>query len=214
MIDENKISEDEYTKLYLARQPIEKTEILKKACVGIAGAGGLGSVVAENLARAGVGRLIIADFDKVEPSNLNRQRFTLDQVGMPKAEALARNIKMFNPFTEIVEVNEKVTASNCKNIFQNCNALAECFDGADQKAMLVSEIRKQSPDICLVAVSGIAGTNSGAEICIRKLSDRLYVVGDMKSDAEKGEGLFATRVGIAASMQSHHILRLILGEEK
>jgi len=56
--------------------------------------------------------------------------------------------------------------------------------------------------------------NSGSKILIRKLSDKLYIIGDMKSDSEKDEGLFATRVGIAASMQAHLILRLILGEEE
>ncbi len=93
MIDINKISEDEYAELFLSRQPIEKSKILKRACVGIAGAGGLGSVVAENLARAGVGKLIVADFDRVEPSNLNRQRFSLSQLGMLKVAALTENIK-------------------------------------------------------------------------------------------------------------------------
>jgi len=214
MVNINKISEDEYAELFLSRQPIEKTEILKKACVGIAGAGGLGSVVAENLARAGVGKLIVADFDRVEPSNLNRQRFDLSQLGMLKAAALAENIKKFNPFVEIVEVCEKVTPSNCMQIFKNCHVIAECFDRADEKAMLVSSIRRHVPDMYVVAVSGIAGINTGSEILIRKLSDKLFIIGDMKSDSEKGEGLFATRVGIAASMQSHLILRLILGEEE
>ena len=75
-----------------ARQPEPITELLKKSCVGIAGAGGLGSVVAENLARSGVGKLIIADYDSVEPSNLNRQRYALAQLGSPKVQALAENI--------------------------------------------------------------------------------------------------------------------------
>ncbi len=91
--------------------------------------------------------------------------------------------------------------------------IAECLDRAEEKAMFVSSIRKYAPDMYVAAVSGIAGINSGSEILIRKLSDKLYIIGDMKSDSEKGEGLFATRVGIAASMQAHLILRLILGEE-
>ncbi len=53
----------------------------KLASVGIAGVGGLGSAVAVALARVGVGRLVIADFDVVEPSNLNRQQYFIDQIG-------------------------------------------------------------------------------------------------------------------------------------
>ncbi len=130
MTDINKLSEDEYTKEFLCRQPVEKTNTLKKACVGIAGAGGLGSVVAENLARAGVGKLVIADFDLIEPSNLNRQQYSISQLGMVKVKALSQNIKEFNPFTSIVTINEKVTESNCGEIFKDCEVVAECFDRA------------------------------------------------------------------------------------
>jgi sulfur carrier protein ThiS adenylyltransferase len=214
MTDINKLSEDEYTKEFLCRQPVEKTNILKKACVGIAGAGGLGSVVAENLARSGVGKLVIADFDLIEPSNLNRQRFSISQLGMVKVKVLCQNIKGFNPFISIVTINEKVTESNCEEIFKGCEVVAECFDRADQKAMLVSSLRKYLPKSYVVAVSGIAGTETGSRIELNKLSDKLYMIGDMESDSESGMGLFASRVGIAASMQAHLILRLLLGEEK
>jgi sulfur carrier protein ThiS adenylyltransferase len=214
MVDISKLSKDEYIKEFLSRQPVEKTNVLKNACVGIAGAGGLGSVVAENLARAGVGKLVIADFDKIEPSNLNRQRFSISQMGMVKVEALCQNIKGFNPFTLIVTKNEKVTASNCTEIFKGCEVVAECFDRADEKAMLVSSLRKHLPEAYVVTVSGIAGTETGSKIELKKLSDKLYMIGDMESDSESGIGLFASRVGIAASMQAHLILRILLGEEK
>ncbi len=69
------------------------TEILNASCVGIAGCGGLGSNAAVALTRAGVGRLILADLDIVELSNLNRQYFFQDDVGQFKAEALAEHLK-------------------------------------------------------------------------------------------------------------------------
>ena len=65
---------------------------IKGAVVGIAGLGGLGSAIAVALARIGVGRLILADFDVVEPSNLNRQQYFIDQLGQTKAEALEANL--------------------------------------------------------------------------------------------------------------------------
>jgi hypothetical protein len=92
--------------------------------------------------------------------------------------------------------------------------VAECFDLAEEKAMLVSSLRKYLPEAYVVAVSGIAGTETGSRIELRKLSDKLYMIGDMESDSESGIGLFASRVGIAASMQAHLILRILLGEEK
>ena len=61
-------------------------EKLRKSSVGIAGAGGLGSNAAVALARAGIGRLILVDFDKIEKSNLDRQYYFLNQVGKIKVQ--------------------------------------------------------------------------------------------------------------------------------
>ncbi|MCP4716149.1 MAG: sulfur carrier protein ThiS adenylyltransferase ThiF [Deltaproteobacteria bacterium] len=200
--------------LQFARQPDALTQSLQNACIGIAGAGGLGSVVAEILARAGVGRLVIADYDVVEPSNLNRQRFSLSQLGMPKVDALADNIALFNPFIEITRVSEKITGNNCDDVFSSCMAVAECFDSAENKAELVAGLRLRLPDCSIVAVSGIAGLDDAQNIKIRKVSKRFYVVGDQHSDAQAGTGLLASRVGVAAALQAHHIIRLITGEER
>ena len=199
--------------LMLARQPEAITCRLKAACVGIAGAGGLGSVVAENLARAGVGKLVIADFDSVEPSNLNRQRYSLAQLGMPKVQALAENIGCFNPFVSVVPLQERITYNNTGAIFQGCDIVAECLDSAADKASIVSGILKHMPHAMIVAASGLAGIGDGAAIAVRKIFARLYLVGDSVSDAADGAGLFASRVGIAASMQSHVIIRLLAGEK-
>jgi sulfur carrier protein ThiS adenylyltransferase len=206
-------SEDELEALLFSRQPFAITGKLKKACVGIAGAGGLGTVVAENLARAGIGKIVVADFDIVEPSNLNRQRFFLDQIGAAKVNALSDNIKRINPFTTIVPVKEKVTSANCSRIFSGCSVVAECFDNPASKADIVFGLKKSLPDCAVVAASGVAGIGCGNEIKTRKISNRFYVAGDMLSDVDEGSGLFASRVGIAASMQAHIIIRLISGEE-
>lgn len=211
MTDYSKLSVKSYTELFLVRQPVKLTEKLLNKCVGIAGTGGLGTVVAENLARAGVGKLVIADFDMVDPSNLNRQRFTLNQVGMMKVNALADNIRAFNPHVDIEKVPNKIDALNCEKIFSGCDVIAECLDSAAEKAMFVSAVKNRFPATPVVAVSGIAGTQNGSDIAVHKLSDTLYLVGDQQSDADSGMGLFATRVGIAASQQSHLILQLLLG---
>ncbi len=207
-------SEDEIEELIFSRQPFSTTEKLKKTCVGIAGAGGLGTVVAETLARACIGKIVVADFDIVEPSNLNRQRFLLSQIGMKKVLALAENIKKFNPFSEVVPVCRKVTSANCARIFSGCRVVAECFDDPANKAEIVFGLKKNLPGCSVVAASGLAGIGCGNEITTLKISDNFYVAGDMKSEVNDGSGLFASRVGIAASMQAHIIIRLILGEEK
>lgn len=193
------------------RQSPDITARLRSACVGIAGCGGLGSVVAEELARAGIGKLIIADYDVIEPSNLNRQRYTISQIGMPKVGALAENITASCPLTEIVPIRERITVDNCAETFRSCSIVAECFDDPTCKAALVFGLRSRLPSCIIVAASGLAGIGPGELIKTVKISDHFYIIGDMQSDADTSEGLFASRIGIAASLQAHLIIRILAG---
>ena len=83
---------EEMESLLLTRHTSGAHEIVKKATVGIMGLGDLGSIVAGGLARIGVGKLILADFDVVEPSNLNRQQYSISQIGMRETKALKENL--------------------------------------------------------------------------------------------------------------------------
>ncbi|MCD6534411.1 MAG: ThiF family adenylyltransferase, partial [Deltaproteobacteria bacterium] len=87
-------------------------EKIKNSCVGIAGVGGLGSSVAIALVRVGVGKLVVADFDLVEPSNLNRQHYFIDQIGLPKVLALQESLQRINPGVRIEVIQEKITPKN------------------------------------------------------------------------------------------------------
>lgn len=199
--------------LMFSRQPESFTEKLQNAVIGIAGLGGLGSVVGENLVRAGVGKLVVADFDIVEPSNLNRQRYFIDQIGEYKVNAFIENMMKVSKFTEIEGHILKINRENV-DIFKDCDVIAECFDNPEAKAELVSSIREKFPEKVIVAASGVAGFNSEKTITVQKISDKIYIVGDRQSEVRDGIGLTATRVGIAASIQSHLIIRLVLGLEK
>lgn len=186
---------------------------VKGASVGIAGVGGLGSAVAVALARVGVGRLVIADFDVIEPSNLNRQQYFIDQIGMLKVAALTENLTRINPNVTVEPHALLLAPDNIPTIFAECQILVEAFDRADMKAMLVDTALTLMPDTTVVAASGLAGYASSNSIVTRKVSTRLYLVGDSVSEARPGSGLMAPRVGIAASHQANQVLRLILGEE-
>ena len=104
-----KITEAELEEALDSRSDKPIYRILKKARVGIAGLGGLGSNIASALVRNGVGHLVIADFDVVELSNINRQLYTLSHVGMEKAPALKKILSGINPFCEIEDHVTRVT---------------------------------------------------------------------------------------------------------
>lgn len=186
---------------------------VRSATVGVAGLGGLGSHVAIALARLGVGRLVLADFDVVEPSNLNRQSYFVDQLGMPKAEALSATLARINPFVEVDAKTVRITPGNVAELFGECGVLVEAFDAADQKAMIVETALAKLPGVFVVAASGLAGHGPAEEIRPHNLGPNLVVVGDLASEARPGAGLMAPRVGVAANMQANVALRRILGEE-
>lgn len=108
--------------------------ILGRAVVGIAGAGGLGSNCAMHLVRSGVRRLVIADFDRVAESNLNRQFFFADQIGCRKVEALGRNLRRIVPELELELHDSAVTAENAAGRFGRCDIVVEAFDSSAREA--------------------------------------------------------------------------------
>lgn len=206
--------QDELEGLMAARHTPGVHTRLKQACVGIAGVGGLGSAIVVALARIGVGRLIIADFDVVEPSNLNRQQYFIDQIGYLKVDALADNLRRINPYVTVEQHPVLLTPENIPEIFAPCPVVVEAFDRADMKAMLVDTILTALPTTTIVAASGLAGYGPNNTISTRKVSRRLYLVGDNISEAKPGSGLMAPRVGIAAHHQANQAVRIILGEDQ
>jgi sulfur carrier protein ThiS adenylyltransferase len=200
---------------FFSSNPPGVTEQLRKKCVFIAGAGGLGSNVAISLVRAGVTDLTVADFDRVEPSNLNRQQYFRDQVGMLKVDALKENLLRINPDLKIKTVCEKITPLNCESIIPvSAEIIFECFDKADCKAFLASFcIGKRTP-IPLVLVSGLAGLGDCGSIKVRKGPGNSWIVGDLKTEMNPDNGTISSRVAYAAALQAHTGIRILLGLEK
>ena len=206
-------SAEELEGLMASRHTPGVHEKLKAASVGIAGLGGLGSVIAISLARVGVGRLVLADFDVVEPSNLNRQQYFVDQIGLLKTDALVSTLRKINPYVEIEAHAVKLSPDNIFPLFGNVDVMIEAFDRADQKAMLMQRFVAGASGTPFIGASGMAGFGSAETIGIKKMSRDLYIVGDMETGARPGCGLMAPRVGVAASMQANVALRLIVGDE-
>lgn len=184
-------------------------EKIKNSRVGIAGLGGLGSSIALALARAGVGNLIIADFDVVEPTNLNRQQYFITQLGKPKTTALKELILNANPYVRVTEYNTTLSPENCVSIFRECGVICEAFDNPESKAWFAESILCNLPNSALISSSGMAGLGSSNDIFTKKISERFYICGDLKSDAKELGGLMAPRVSICAGHQANMALKII-----
>ena len=205
---------DELESLMCARHTPAVHGKVKRAKVGVAGLGGLGSNVAGLLARTGVGHLFLVDFDVVEPSNLNRQSYYISHLGMEKTAAMQQQIAQINPFLTVTAKTVRVTEDNAAALFADCDVVCEAFDKPEAQATLVNAMLEHCPHIPLVTASGMAGYDSANDIRTRRVFQKLYVCGDGHNAARAGNGLMAPRVTVCAAHQANLILRLLLGMEK
>lgn len=203
---------DELDTLLTARHTPGVHGAVRGATIGIAGAGGLGSAIAIALARTGIGHLIIADFDIVEPSNLNRQQYFVDQIGLPKVYALRDTLARINPHVRVTACHLRLTPGNLAEVFGHAQILVEAFDLAEQKVMLIENFAARFPDRPIVTGSGMAGYGPANTIKTRQAANNLYLCGDGSTAAAPGTGLMAPRVGVAAHHQANAVLRLLLGK--
>lgn len=183
-----------------------------RAVVAICGLGGLGSHIANALARAGVGTLVLIDFDTVDVTNLNRQQYKADQVGLEKSKALAENLREIAPYLNISAHTVRLTEHNVRELLAEADVVCEAFDEAEQKSILVNAVLEQMPEKFLVAASGMAGLGSPNSMKTRKITSRFYLCGDGVSDVAELGSLFAPRVMLCAAQQALTVLRILAGQ--
>ncbi len=207
------VTKEDMKKSLDGRFPIEWYEILNKADVAIAGLGGLGSHIAVMLARSGIGRLHLVDFDVVDISNLNRQEYDARHIGVKKTEALTDRLKEINPYVKITSDDIRITPENAAYIFSKYPIVCEAFDKAEEKAMLISTLLAECKDTIIVSGNGMAGIGNANGIKTRKAGRRLYICGDESTDIGEGVGLMAPRVSVCAGHQANQVIRIILEKE-
>ncbi|MBM3294322.1 MAG: sulfur carrier protein ThiS adenylyltransferase ThiF [Candidatus Aminicenantes bacterium] len=183
--------------------------VLRRSVVGIAGAGGLGSNVAVALVRAGIGKLIIADYDRIEISNLNRQQYFWKQVGRLKVDALTENLKKIHPLTEIAALPLRINRRNVGRLFAEADLLIEAFDRAEEKQMLIEAWLAAFPGRPIIAASGLSGYGGNRKIRERRIGN-LFLIGDESSEPAPGVSPMAPRVGVVASMQANLAVELLM----
>ena len=205
-------SKEEWTDALVARHGMDLHERFSSATVAICGLGGLGSNIAIALARAGIGRLILIDFDRVDITNLHRQQYKASQIGKYKTEALTENLLEIAPYIQIKTFTERIMEDNLAGLLEDADVVCEAFDRAEAKAMLVNGVLEQLPDVDLVAASGMAGMETPNTIRTRNITKHFYLCGDGRSDVAETIGLVAPRVMLCAAHQAQTVLRILAGE--
>lgn len=194
----------------ISRQGLKEYNILKNSSVVICGLGGLGSNAAISLARAGVGRLKLIDFDIVEPSNINRQAYFLEHTGMNKTDALKEIISKINPYINIELSNIFLNKDNIIDETSGFNVILECFDSAESKIMLIENCVNNMAESYIISASGVAGYYDTEIFKRKKLGNNCVVIGDFENESGINKGLYAPRVAAAANIQANEALRYLL----
>lgn len=181
---------------------------IEKTKIGIAGAGGLGSHCAACLVRTGFRHFTIVDFDHVDVSNLGRQFYFEDQVGMKKVEALKANLLRINPHLHLQMFPVKLDAMNIPEVFRDCDVVVECLDLAETKSVLISKLLPSGK--YLVSASGLGGYGASDDLKVHKVKPNFVLIGDLVSDVESSPA-FAPRVVMVAAKQADAVLEFVVG---
>ncbi len=205
------MTKTEWLKALIQRHGAELQRKISAASVAVCGLGGLGSNVAVSVARAGVGTLLLIDYDKVDISNLHRQQYSISQLGMYKAEAMKQTLSEISPYCNVITHTVKLTEENL-SLLVDCGIVCECFDNAECKAMLVNGVAENYPEKYIVAASGMSGLHTANRIQTKRFGKRLYICGDGTSDVADDGTLFAPRVMLCAAHQANTVLRIIAGK--
>lgn len=185
---------------------------LKNKSVAIAGCGGLGSNCAIALARTGIGKLILVDFDKVEEINLNRQYFFHHQIGQPKVYALKDNIQKIDPGVEVEAHEAMLDPDSVCSLFINCDIIIEAFDESHAKQMIIETVLAEMPEKYILSGQGLAGYGKNDDISTMSMG-KLFIIGDGRTEVSNEQPPLAPRVAIVANMQANLALELLLNEE-
>ena len=210
-------TKEEWQNAFAARHGEKLQKVFSSSVVAVCGLGGLGSNIATALARAGIGKLILIDFDsvdlsnlhRVDLSNLHRQQYKASQIGKYKTDAIVENLCEINPNIRTEAHTIRLTEENALPLLSQADVICEAFDNPQAKAMLCNLVLEKLPQKIYVGASGMAGIDSPNLIKTKRVSKRFYLCGDGVNGVGESDGLFASRVMLCAAHQAHTVMRVL-----
>ncbi len=192
---------------YFSLKQLKKIQSVK---IGIGGAGGLGSNLAVILVRCGFKNFDIIDKDRIEPSNLNRQFYFLNEIGKLKVKTLKKRLLQINPSLKVITHKTAWSRKNGNHFFKDCSVIAEAFDQVDFKRDFI-EFYADKAEL-LVSGNGLGGISSLKNFEVKRVG-RIFIVGDRKTSVSKTHPPLAPGVTACASLMAQIILRTSLTQK-
>ena len=188
---------------------------IRSSKVLIVGAGGLGCPIADYLSRAGVGTIGIADFDKINLSNIHRQNlYNSKDVGKYKVDVVKEKIKSINPFTKIKTYKKKITNKNLNNVIKSFDIIVDGSDNFKTKFLLNDYCLKNKKTLISGAISKFDGhiftfNFKNKKIpCLRCFYQENKISDDLLNC--EAEGILGTVAGAIGILQANEVLKKIL----
>ncbi len=179
----------------------------------VVGAGGLGCPILSYLARAGIGRIIVIDHDRIELSNLHRQvLYDMDDVGQSKAETAAAKLARFNPDSRVKAIAARLTPANAGELVAKADVVIDAADSLAVTYILSHAAKLAAKPLVSASVNGLkgyAGVFCGSAPSYRAVfPDMPHQLGNCAT-----AGVLGTAVGVLGSLQAHMVLQLALASE-
>lgn len=189
----------------------EEQELLKSKTIAVVGGGGLGGHLVEQLARLGIGRLIVIDGDVFEESNLNRQRFSTEsRLGLSKSECIKNEILEINSEVIVDAQNVRIDDKNGLDLLKEADAVMDGTDNVPTRLLL----QRLCEELGIPLVHGAIGGWYG-QVCVVMPGDRtlskLYPREDI-TGVEKHLGNPAFIPALVASLQVAEVLKFLLNK--
>lgn len=180
---------------------------ISRFSAAVIGCGGLGCNVAVHLAGAGIGKLVLADFDEVSESNLNRQfLYTAEDIGKPKAVLAAEKLKKYSPNTEIISVNKKIENADSLCEMKHCDIIFLAVDNNETRKILQEFCCREKIPLVNGGINGFYGT---AYLYVSEQSPCLECAGLIKKESEHLNSVSST-AGIIGSLEAETGIKYLL----
>ena len=185
--------------------------VLADKTVFVAGCGGLGGYVVEYLGRLGVGRLVVADPDLFEVSNLNRQLLSSHMnLGKPKVLAAKQRVQAINPLVRVDIHQVKITNANALSLISDTDVVVDALDNIPSRLVLQEACKEAGMPLVHGAIAGWCG-----QVCVvmpgQDLLDKIYPDVQVQQGDEAQSGSLSFSAGLVAALQAAEVVKLLLG---
>ncbi len=186
--------------------------VLTQKTVFVVGCGGLGGYVVEYLGRLGVGRLVVADPDLFEVSNLNRQLLSSHMnLGKPKVLAAKQRIQAINPLVRVDIHQVKMTNANSLSLISGADVVVDALDNIPDRLVLQGACKVAGIPLVHGAIAGWCG-----QVCVvmpgQDLLDKIYPDAQVQQGDEAQSGSLSFSAGLVAALQAAEVVKLLLGK--